>query len=464
MAETAKILWERCMEFFRNNMNEQQYQTWFVPIRFKSYNEKDSKVVISIPSQFFYEFLEEHYRPILHKALYRYYGTGTKLMYEVEVVKQGRVRQASSDTPLIEQDKKRKEVAAPIKGPGLQELDSQLNPNQNFDNFIEGNSNKLPRSIGKTIAEHPDQKTFNPLFIFGPSGVGKTHLVNAIGTRMKELYPQKRVLYLSAHLFQVQYTDSIRRNTFNDFMYFYQSIDVLIMDDIQEIAGKAQTQLAFFHIFNHLHQNGKQIILTSDRPPVSLLGMEDRLLTRFKWGLMAELEKPEVDLRRHILKHKIQQEGLKIPNEVIDYISENINGSARELEGVINSLLAYSIVFNKDVDLDFAKKIIKNNTRIEKKDITIDQIVDDTCDCCNVKQEDIFGKSRKANIVEARQLSIYLAQKHIKMTHSKIGALIGNRDHATVIHSIKTIENRLQHDKELQTTLKRIEDKLNSRR
>ena len=320
--------------------------------------------------------------------------------------------------------------------------------------------------MGQAIAENPNQQAFNPLFIFGPSGVGKTHLVNAIGTRVKELHPQKRVLYLSANLFQVQYTDSVRRNTFNDFMHFYQSIDVLIMDDIQELMGetKAKTQYAFFHIFNHLRQNGKQIILTSDRPPVSLQGMEDRLITRFKCGLLAELERPEEQLRRDILVSMIRHDGLNIPQDVIDYISINVSDSVRELEGVIHSLLAYSVVYNRDVDMELAQRVMCHSIHVEKKPLTMEQIIECTCEFCHVKQEDVYGKSRKANIVQARQLSMYFAQQFTKLTTSKIGTLVGNRNHATVIHSVKTIENRLNVDKEFRKSVEELEHKLKQKK
>ena len=296
------------------------------------------------------------------------------------------------------------------------------------------------------------------------NGVGKTHLVNAIGTKLKELHPEKRVLYLSAHLFQVQYTDSIRHNTFNDFMHFYQSIDVLIIDDIQEMIGLEGTQYAFFHIFNHLRQNGRQIILTSDRPPVSMQGMEDRLLTRFKSGLLAELEKPEVQLRKDILRSKIEHDGLQIPEDVIDFISQNVSSSVRELEGVIHSLLAYSVVYNKDVDLDFAQSIIQHTPKTIVKEVSLDKIVEEVSNIYNISQEDIYGKSRKAEIVQARQLSIYLAQLHTQLSVSKIGLLIGNKNHATVLHSIKAIKNRLKTDKALKEQIDELTDILKGNR
>jgi len=290
--------------------------------------------------------------------------------------------------------------------------------------------------------------------------VGKTHLVNAIGMRTKELHPEKRVLYLSAHLFMVQFTDARKNNVFNDFMHFYQSIDMLIVDDVQELAGMTATQNAFFHIFNHLRQNGKQIIMTCDRPPVSLQGMEERLITRFKSGLMAEMEKPEETLRRSILHSIVKHDGLTIPDEVLNYISRNVTGSVRELEGIIHSLLAYSVVYSKDIDLEFAQRILAGRIKVEKKEVTIDQIITCTCELYNVKEEEVFGKSRKAKIVTVRQVSMYLAHKHTKLTTSKIGIYVGNRDHATVLHGIKTIDGRLKVDKELQKALEELESRL----
>ncbi len=461
MTETPQILWKRCMEIFQSNVNEQQFQTWFIPIKFKSYDAEKAELVVSTPSQFFYEYLEEHYRKLLHLTIDRIYGKSTRLAYEIAVTaKKETITVESERTPLCTAHKSSR-ITSPTKENTLgRELDSQLNTNLNFNNFIEGVSNKLPRSIGQAIAEKPNQQTFNPLFIYGPSGVGKTHLVNAIGTRLKELHPEKRVLYLSAHLFQVQYTDSIRQNTFNDFIYFYQSIDTLIVDDIQELTGKEGTQYAFFHIFNHLIQNGKQIILTSDRPPVSLQGMMDRLLTRFKSGLLAELERPEEQLRKNILENKIRHEGLNIPEDVINYISHNISDSVREMEGVINSLMAFSVVYNKDVDLEFTQRILKHNISSNKKDITLDLIVERTSDHLQIRQEDIYGKSRKAEIVLARQLSMFLAQQYTQLSASKIGVMVGNRNHATVIHSVRAIENRLKKDKEFQKKVSELESKL----
>lgn len=463
MTEKGQILWQRCMEMFRSNVSEQQFQTWFSPMRFKSYDAARKELAVSIPSQFFFEYLEEHFRRLIHITISRFFGADVTLSYEVEVAGEMTVSQESDNvlpeaTPSSFPANQSPSLAQAVGLPD--DLDSQLNVHQTFANFIEGTSNRLPRSVGQAIAEHPEQMTFCPLFIYGPSGVGKTHLVNAIGLRTKELHPEKRVLYLSAHLFMVQFTDARKRNVFNDFMHFYQSIDMLIMDDMQELIGMAGTQNAFFHVFNHLRQNGKQIIMTCDRPPVSLQGMEDRLITRFKSGLMAEMEKPEESLRRNILHSIVKHDGLCIPDEVQDFISQSVTGSVRELEGIIHSLLAYSVVYGRDVDLGFAKRILAGRTKVEKKTVTIDQIITTTCEYFNVREEDVFGKSRKADIVIVRQVSMYLAHKHTKLTASKIGIYVGGRDHATVLHGIKTIDGRLKVDKELQHHLKEVEEKL----
>ena len=338
------------------------------------------------------------------------------------------------------------------------DLDPHLNPEYNFDTFIEGYSNKLSRSVAEAVALNPAKTIFNPLFLYGASGVGKTHLANAIGTKIKELYPEKRVLYVSAHLFQVQYTDSVRNNTTNDFINFYQTIDILIIDDIQEFAGVTKTQNTFFHIFNHLHQNGKQLILTSDRAPVMLQGMEDRLLTRFKWGLVAELEKPDIELRKNILRNKIRRDGLTIPESVICYIAENVNESVRELEGIVNSLLAQSILLKREINLDLAQRIVRKAVRCaEVKAVTINDIIEKVCAHYKIDTSAIHTKTRKREVVQVRQVAMYLAKKHTETSSSKIGQLIGNKDHATVLHACKTVKDQLEVDKEFKAEIEEIE-------
>jgi len=296
------------------------------------------------------------------------------------------------------------------------------------------------------------------MFIYGPSGCGKTHLVNAIGLRTKQLYPQKRVLYISARLFQVQYTNAVLQNSTNDFIRFYQTIDMLIVDDIQEWISAPKTQDTFFHIFDHLFRNGKRIILASDRPPVDLKGMPERLLTRFSCGLIAELEKPNTQLCVDILENKIRKDGLHIPRDVIEFISQTANGSVRDLQGVINSLMAYSIVYNSNIDMRLAERVIKRAVKIDDKPLTVDEIIETVCNHFNVSPSAVGGKSRKRDFVVARQVSMYLAQKYTKMPASRIGKLVGNRDHSTVIHSCTQVENRLKVDKEFLAEIQSLEN------
>ena len=454
------VLWSRCLSVIRDNVPETIFKTWFEPIVPLIYQNK--ALTIGVPTQFFYEILEEKYADLLRVALNKEIGEGTQLVYRVlidktndqtiDLVGTNRSRVLPPSTDIKDANK----APNPMKAPTPQDLDPQLNPNYNFENFIKGSSNEFSRTVGETVAKNP-ARTFNPLFLYGPSGVGKTHLTNAIGTRIKELYPEKRVLYVSAHLFQVQYTDSIRTNHFNDFISFYQTIDVLIIDDIQEFAGVTKTQNTFFHIFNHLHQNGKQLILTSDRAPIMLQGMEDRLLTRFKWGLVAELEKPDTELRRNILRNKIRKDGLNIPESVVNYIAENVNESVRELEGIINSLLAQSILFKREIDMDLAERIIRKAVRIENKPITIDNIISKVCAHYDLDESVIHTKSRKREIVQIRQIAMYLAKKHTEISASKIGMLIGNRDHATLLHACKTVKDLIEINKSFKSDIEEIE-------
>ncbi|MCI5663661.1 MAG: chromosomal replication initiator protein DnaA [Mediterranea sp.] len=454
MSETNHVgLWNRCLEIIRDNVSEQAYKTWFLPIVPMKYADKT--LVLQVPSQFFYEHLEEKYVDLLRKTIYRVIGEGTKLMYHVMVVKRPRVEVPLPSNPHGGHSVAR-EQRKEISQPPVSDLDPHLNPNYNFDTFIEGYSNKLSRSVGEAVAENPAKTIFNPLFLYGASGVGKTHLVNAIGTKIKELFPEKRVLYVSAHLFQVQYTDSVRNNTTNDFINFYQTIDVLIIDDIQEFAGVTKTQNTFFHIFNHLHQNGKQLILTSDRAPVLLQGVEERLITRFKWGMVAELEKPTVELRKDILRNKIRRDGLQFPAEVVDYIAENVSDSVRDLEGIIVSIVAHSTIYNREIDMDLAQRIVRKVVNSENKSVTVDEIINAVCTHYGLEIKAIHTKSRKRDVVVARQVAMYLAKQYTDFSMAKIGTLIGGRDHATVLHACKTVREQKNVDKVLDKDIAEI--------
>jgi len=464
MSNSHQVLWDNCLQLIQANVTEQQFKTWFAPLVLESYSEAKHELLVQVPSRYVYEYLEQYYVGLLSKVLARVFGNNVKLNYRIVEVK-GRQHDVTtdveSDGPSLEMEPITRQVnksPTTLDAAVPQRLNPQLDPKKTFQSFIEGASNKLPRTVGLSIAEHPGKSTFNPFFIYGPSGCGKTHLINAIGVRCKETYPQKRVLYVSARLFQVQFTDSVRHNTTNDFINFYQSIDVLIVDDIQEWMNSPKTLDTFFHIFDHLFRIGKQIILASDRPPVDLQGVKDRLLTRFACGLIAELEKPNIQLCVDILNAKCKRDGLKIPEDVIRFIAETANGSVRDLEGVVNQLLAYSIVYNSNVDMRLAERVIKRAVKVDNHPLTVDDILEKVCKHYNVETKHVSSKSRKRDLVQARQISMYLAQKYTKMPASRIGQLIGNRDHSTVIHSCNMIEQRLKIDKNFSEEIASIEN------
>ena len=461
MKASPDARWDNALALIRENVSQQQYDTWFRPIVFESFDDAKKTLLVQVPSPFVYEYLEENYVDLLIKVLHRTFCEGIRLNYRVVTDKEHKLSQdIESDPADIEQKPRTRanQSPTPLDAAQPQQIDPQLNPHLSFANYIEGASNKLPRSVGQSIAEHPNTTQFNPMFIYGPSGCGKTHLVNAIGLRTKQLYPQKRVLYISARLFQVQYTNAVLQNSTNDFIRFYQTIDMLIVDDIQEWISAPKTQDTFFHIFDHLFRNGKRIILASDRPPVDLKGMPERLLTRFSCGLIAELEKPNTQLCVDILENKIRKDGLHIPRDVIEFISQTANGSVRDLQGVINSLMAYSIVYDSNIDMRLAERVIKRAVKIDDKPLTVDEIIETVCNHFNVSPSAVGGKSRKRDFVVARQVSMYLAQKYTKMPASRIGKLVGNRDHSTVIHSCTQVENRLKVDKEFLAEIQSLEN------
>lgn len=463
MKDNANIIWNKCLDIIKNNISEHQFSTWFSCTAALSF--ENDELTLSVPNRFVCEILEEHFLDLIKKCLIRVVGNDVRLKYNILVDAQNELRidQASNNIPVnsnvngvIHQSNTTPKL---LSSAIVSDFDSQLKPSYNFNNYIEGESNKLARSIGKTIAEKPS-KVFNPFFVYGSSGVGKTHLVNAIGLEIKNNHPSLRVLYVSAHLFMVQYVHAKLNNKTNEFINFYQTIDVLIIDDIQELSNKEKTQNTFFHIFNHLHLNGKQIILTADRPPVHIVGLEERLLTRFKWGLQVEIEKPTQALRHSILTEKVQREGLCIPENVISYIAENLNESIRDLEGFVNSLIANSIVLNCDINMDLVNKIIPQFTNVKLSPLTFDEIKDVVCAHFGVSLDDLCSRSRKRPVAYIRQLAIYLADKYTKLSTVQIGRQIGGRNHATVIHSVNQIKNLLDVDEAIRNEVIQIEEKV----
>ncbi|MCQ2194665.1 MAG: chromosomal replication initiator protein DnaA [Paludibacteraceae bacterium] len=456
VSDSAKEIWDKCLSIIKDIVPEAAFSTWFKPIVPSTYDGK--ALLIKVPSNFFMEYLEEHYYDILKAVLTKVLGKGFKLNYSVLVEKK-------NDTTVVYPSGQTTPTSHattgfdPFSEKSHHKIDSQLNPAYTMDSFVEGKCNKLARSAGMAIAQNPG-KTFNPMFVFGGSGLGKTHLVQAIGSMAEELHPEKNILYVPASKFQSQFQEAMLANKLNDFLNFYKMIDILIVDDIQDFVGKTGTQNTFFQIFNHLHQSGKQLILTSDRSPKLLAQFEERMLSRFKWGLHAELEKPDVETRKAILRRKIAEDGLTIPEDVIDYIAKSVSESIRAIEGVVISLLAQSTLTNAEINLDLARRVVGSTVNVEEKDITIFSIQEAVCAHYHLNVNDIQTKSRKREVVQARQVAMYLARKYTKNSLSSIGEQIGNRDHATVLHACKTVTDLIDIDKDMRFSLDAIESSL----
>ena len=454
-------VWHVCLSVIKDNVNLQSYKTWFEPI--KPLRIKDSVLTIQVPSQFFYEWLEEHYITLLKKVIKKELGAEGKLEYSI--IMDNNYGSSSPYTVNIptsnRKETKNPAVSMPlniggnntIKNPfvipGLKKIvvDSQLNPNYSFDTFIEGDANRLARSAGFAVSNKPGGTAFNPLLIYGGVGLGKSHLAHAIGIEIKKSHPSKTVLYVSSEKFTQQFIESVRNNSQNDFIHFYQMIDVLIIDDVQFFSGKERTQDVFFHVFNHLHQNGKQLVLTSDKSPVEMQGMEQRLLSRFKWGLSADLQVPSIETRLAILKMKMHQEGLELPNEVVEYLAYSITTNIRELEGALISLIAQSSLNKKSITLDLAKKMIDKFVKNTAREVSIDYIQKVVCDYFDLNIELLKSKTRKREVVQARQIAMFFSKKLTKSSLANIGAHCGGKDHATVLHACKTVNNLMDTDK-----------------
>ena len=442
MTKALKELWDECVEIFQDNISPKQFDTWFACIEPQSFDGQ--QLVIAVPSRFVFEYLEETYIHLIYKVITRVFGKDVKLSYTIQEVAGKKVISKPSDgNEAIQQPAKGAAMSIGVneltQTIATSDLDSRLNANYTFANFIEGDSNRLARSVGEAIAKNPT-KTFNPLFIYGPSGCGKTHLVNAIGWGIKQQHPQLRVIYLSAHLFEVQYTTAVRQNKVNDFIAFYQTIDVLIIDDVQELSGHLKTQNTFFHIFNHLHLNNKQIILTADRPTIDIVGLEERLLTRFKWGLQAEIEKPTKALCRAILSYRVKKDALPIPANVINYVAEKVNGSVRDLEGIINSLMAYSVVYKCEINMKLADQVLPRYIKVDNSPLTIADIKKGVCKHYNISETELCSQSRRQPVNQIRQTAAYLASTLTELSNMQIGDNLGGRTHATILHSIKHIK------------------------
>jgi chromosomal replication initiator protein len=459
--------WDNCLKIIRDNVNLQSFKTWFAPI--KPVKLEGKVLTIQVPSLFFYEWLEEHYVNLMKKTIKKELGPGAKLEYNIIVENSSSSGKPHTiNVPTQQQGKDDGlEVNIPVSGnfknpfivPGIKKIniDSQLNPNLIFDNFIEGECNRLGRSAGIAVAARPGGTSFNPLFIYGGVGLGKTHLAQAIGNQVKNSFKSKTVLYVTSEKFTNQFIEAVRTNSLNDFINFYQMVEVLILDDVQFFAGKDRTQDIFFHIFNHLHQNGKQLILTSDKHPKDLVGLEERLLSRFKWGLAADVQHPDFETRVAIMEHKMYNDGIELPRDVIDYVAYNMSGSVRDLEGALISLLAHSSLTKREIDLPLAKDILKNFIKNNSKELTIEHIQKLVSDHFDMPLELLKSKTRKRNIVQARQISMYFSKNLTKTSLVSIGKQFGGRDHSTVIHACQTVLDLMETDSRFKTKVQELE-------
>ncbi len=467
-------VWDKILSVIKDNIPLQSYQTWFDPI--EPLKLENNILTIQVPSHFFYEWLEEHYIGLLTKTIKKELGPSGRLEYSI-IVENSNYGRGGHSVKYPTSDKKAvknrpvnmpvnlggsKEIPNPFIIPGLKKIkvESQLVDSYSFDNFVEGDCNRLARSAGWAVSENPGKTAFNPLFVYSQTGLGKTHLAHAIGLQVKKNFPEKVVLYVQTEQFINQFIDSVRNNNQNDFIHFYQMIDVLILDDIQFLAGKEKTQDVFFHVFNHLHQNNKQIIITSDKPPVELKGMEPRLLSRFKWGLAADLQVPDLETRIAILQKKIYADGIEMPYEVLEYLAYSITTNIREMEGALISIMAQSSLNKKKITLDLARQMIDKFVKSTAREVSIDYIQKIVCDYFNLPVEAINSKTRKREIVQARQMAMFFSKKHTKNSLAAIGVHCGNKDHATVLHAIKTINNLMETDKQFRVYVDDIDRKL----
>lgn len=430
--------WQDALAELRPTQSSQTWETWFQPLSLLRFDGKS--LMIGVPSSFFAKQFDDLYLAQLYPLLQSAFGGQVRILYSVPRKQQ--------DTPT--------DSAESESNISLPAIDPCLNADFTFDNFVRGAANKIAHAIALSIAERPDQYTFNPWFLYGASGVGKTHLVSALGNRYHELFPHKRTLYVPANIFLLQYTDAAKQGKQNDFIHFYQKIDLLIIDDFQEITT-AKTQQAFFHIFNHLQQNRRKIVITSDRAPADFEGIEERMLSRLKWGTTTEIERPDIALRKAILQSKIRRAGLSFPRDVINFIAENVSDNVRDLQGAINSILAYSFDESGDITVDLARRCVARIVNITKKELSYDNIVAAVCKYSGIRKSDITGKSRKKEIVAARQLALHIAHKYTAMSFSQLGRAMGGRDHSTVMHACNQVEARLAADKAFRKSVETLE-------
>lgn len=448
----ANSVWKKCLTIIKENVTLMTYNTWFLPIR--PISIEDNTLKVQLPNQFFWEWIDEHFSTIVKKTILDVLGPDGKLSYIIaddKDLKEEEIVQATKavDTRTI----KSVEVKKPTH-------EANLNPRYKFDNFIKGEGNQLARAAAGAISDNPGGTSFNPFFVYGGVGLGKTHLIQSIGNSIVEKFPEKKVIYLSSDSFTVEFVEAIQSNRVNEFSSFYRSMDVLIIDDIQFLIGKEKTQDLFFHIFNTLHQSRKQIILSSDKPPKDLKGLDERLISRFQWGLSADIQPPELEMRIAILKNKAEDYGMMISTEILEYLANNITSNIRELEGSLIKLLASASLNSKEITLELAKRTVKEIATDRKINITIDDISKVVCTQLNIPENKIREKTRKKEIVLARQLAMYFAKELTKSSLKTIGLHFGGRDHSTVIHACNNVEQMHNSDISMRDLIDSIRNKL----
>ncbi len=473
MIKSHEGVWESCLKLIKDNISLQAFKTWFEPI--VPIKLENNILTIQVPSHFFYEWLEEHYIQLLRKVVKKEIGNEGSLEYSIVMENNSNssspytVKIPTNNTSSLKNapvnmpiNTNEKQIRNPFIIPGLKKvnIESNLIASHTFDNFVEGECNRLARASVYAVANKPGGTAFNPLLIYGGVGLGKTHLAHSIGIEIKDNFPNKTVLYVQSEKFAHQFIDAIKNNTTNDFVHFYQMVDVLIIDDVQFFTGKEKTQDVFFSIFNHLHQNGKQIVLTSDKAPVEMQGMEQRLLSRFKWGLSADLGTPDLETRIAILEKKMYGSGIELPNEVVEYLAYSINTNIREIEGALNTLLAQASLNKKAITLELAKQMVDKFVRSTAREVSIEYIQKIVCDYFDLPIEMLKSKTRKREVVQARQISMYFSKKMTKSSLANIGAHCGGKDHATVLHACRTVVNLSETDKQFRNYLEELEKKL----
>ncbi|RMD50682.1 MAG: chromosomal replication initiator protein DnaA [Ignavibacteria bacterium] len=443
------IVWKDCLKLIKENVPLISFNTWFLPI--KPLEIEGTLLKIQVPNNYFIDWIEEHYNTLITKTIKQVIGQEAELVYVI-------MEENESLPPLVEPIIEPKAPSEPVKVE--KDFDSYLNPRYRFDNFIQGESNQLARAAAVAISKNPGQTSFNPLFIYGGVGLGKTHLIQAIGNEVLDNYPDKRVIYLSSDIFTVEFVEAIQNNKVNEFSNFYKSMDVLIIDDIQFLIGKEKTQDLFFHIFNTLHQLGKQIILSSDKPPKDLKGLNERLISRFQWGLTTDIQPPDFETRIAILKNKAEIYGIDLSGEILEYIAHNITSNIRELEGCLIKLLANSSLGEKEIDLNLAKMTVKEISTKREVNISIDYITNVVCEYFGVDENKVREKNRKKEVVIARQVAMYLSKKLTRSSLKTIGLHFGGRDHSTVIHAFNSIDNLINEDADLKQKVESIRNKI----